>query len=50
MANSIHASVPQRLLPMQEWTPGYRRDWLGIVGVPSIMGLVAEPLFQETPP
>jgi high affinity sulfate transporter 1 len=28
MANSGLASVPQRLLPMLEWIPGYRREWL----------------------
>ena len=28
MANSNLASVPQRLLPMLGWIPGYRREWL----------------------
>src|SRR5260370_41982118 len=28
MANSALAWVPQRLLPILEWIPGYRRDWL----------------------
>src|SRR5437764_14998684 len=28
MANSGLASVPLRLLPIVEWIPGYRREWL----------------------
>ena len=28
MANPGLVSVPQRLLPMPEWIPGYRREWL----------------------
>jgi hypothetical protein len=28
MANSDVASLTHRLLPILEWAPGYRRDWL----------------------
>src|SRR6516164_4441910 len=42
MANSDVASVAHRLLPILDWIPGYRRDWLlpDVLAVPALWALM----------